>query len=56
MVELSAAQNAALVTTRKDFVRLPMEARMMVTVVDVDMVFEAPDSLRSLLLSVLKQG
>ncbi|MBO0334326.1 tetraacyldisaccharide 4'-kinase [Sneathiella sp. CAU 1612] len=56
MVESAATQNAALVTTRKDFVRLPAEARMMVTVFDVDMAFETPEALKSLLLSVLKEG
>ncbi|MDF2366942.1 tetraacyldisaccharide 4'-kinase [Sneathiella sp.] len=56
MVELGAAQNAALVTTRKDYVRLPVEAKMMVSVFDVDMAFANPEMLRSLLLSVLKEG
>lgn len=56
MVELAATQNAVLVTTRKDYVRLPSDAKMMVTVFDVDMAFEAPDELQSCLLSVLKEG
>lgn len=56
MVEAAATENAALVTTRKDYVRLSLEAKMMVTVFDVDMTFAAPDKLKTLLLSVLKKG
>lgn len=56
MVEVAAAENAALVTTRKDYVRLSLEAKMMVTVFDVDMTFTAPEKLKTLLLSVLKEG
>ncbi|MEX1036641.1 MAG: tetraacyldisaccharide 4'-kinase [Sneathiella sp.] len=54
MVEVAAARNAALVTTRKDYVRLSMEVRMMVSVFDVEMNFEAPAELQKLLLSVLE--
>ncbi|MZR31143.1 tetraacyldisaccharide 4'-kinase [Sneathiella litorea] len=56
MVEQSSNENAVLVTTRKDYVRLPVEAKMMVTVFDVDMIFEKPDALQPLLLSVQKEG
>tara|TARA_R100000005_G_scaffold91925_1_gene64795 strand:- start:3880 stop:4869 length:990 start_codon:yes stop_codon:yes gene_type:complete len=54
MVERAAREKAALVTTRKDYVRLPMEARMMVSVFDVDMVFSAPEGLQAALLSLVK--
>ena len=56
MVETAAAQNAALVTTRKDYVRLSMDARMMVSVFDVEMSFEAPAEFQKQLLSLLKDG
>jgi tetraacyldisaccharide 4'-kinase len=56
MVELASARNAALVTTRKDYVRLTAEAKMMVTVFDVEMNFEAPEGLQRLLLSALHRA
>ncbi|MCF8466772.1 MAG: tetraacyldisaccharide 4'-kinase [Sneathiella sp.] len=55
MVELAAHRNAALVTTRKDYVRLTAEVKMMVMVFDVEMSFEAPEKLQYLLLSVLRR-
>jgi tetraacyldisaccharide 4'-kinase len=55
MVELSAANGAALVTTRKDFVRLPSEAKLMVTVFDIDLHFEDPEPLRRFLLTSLDE-
>ncbi len=54
MVELAAAENAALVTTRKDFVRLDDDAKMMVTVFDVELNFEAPEELQAMLSSLVK--
>lgn len=53
MVERATAEDAALVTTRKDFVRLTPEARLMVTVVDVEMMFAAPHGLQQALLSLV---
>jgi len=56
MVELAAREEAALVTTRKDFVRLSMEAQMMVTVFDVELHFDAPDKLQDQLLALMLDG
>lgn len=53
MVELAAGRGATLVTTRKDYVRLPVEAKMMVTVFDVELNFEAPRELQRLLRSAV---
>ncbi|WP_169568581.1 tetraacyldisaccharide 4'-kinase [Sneathiella limimaris] len=53
LVERAALHNAALVTTRKDYVRLSPEARMMTTVFDIDLVFESPALLQKLLLEKL---
>ncbi len=54
MVERATAADAALVTTRKDYVRLPEEARLMVAVLDVEMVFAAPEGLQAALLALMK--
>ncbi|MFC4271006.1 tetraacyldisaccharide 4'-kinase [Sneathiella chungangensis] len=54
MVERAAALEAALVTTRKDYVRLAANEKMMVAVFDVEMNFANPGALRSMLLSLLK--
>lgn len=56
MVELAAANDAALVTTRKDFVRLEDDAKMMVTVFDVELSFEAPEQLQAMLSSLMTNG
>lgn len=53
LVEKAAQYEAALVTTRKDFVRLSSEARMMTTVFDIDLVFENPKKLQTMLISKL---
>lgn len=49
LVEKAALHHAALVTTRKDYVRLSDDARMMTTVFDIDLVFEKPKGLQTLL-------
>ncbi|MCR9215212.1 MAG: tetraacyldisaccharide 4'-kinase [Proteobacteria bacterium] len=54
MVELASANGAALVTTRKDFVRLEDDAKMMVTVFDVELNFEAPEKLQAMLSSLVQ--
>ncbi len=53
LVEKAALHNAALVTTRKDYVRLSDDARMMTTVFDIDLVFEKPKGLQTLLIEKL---
>lgn len=53
LVEKAARHGAALVTTRKDFVRLPEDARMMTTVFDIDLVYENPKLVQSLLIDKL---
>ena len=53
LVEKAALPGAALVTTRKDYVRLPVDARLMTTVFDIDLVFENPSDLQRLLLKTL---
>lgn len=54
LVEKAALHNAALVTTRKDYVRLNHEARMMTTVFDIDLVFDKPSALQKMLSSQLE--
>ncbi|MBO6826219.1 MAG: tetraacyldisaccharide 4'-kinase [Sneathiella sp.] len=49
LVELAAANDAALVTTRKDYVRLSTDAKLMTTVFDIDLSFEQPGRLQKLL-------
>lgn len=53
LAEIAARANARLVTTAKDFVRLPTEARGMVEVLSVSLVFEHPPELDRLLKRVL---
>ncbi len=53
LVEKAALHNAALVTTRKDYVRLPIDAKMMTTVFDIDLLFEKPKALQNLLINSL---
>ncbi|MEH6404506.1 MAG: tetraacyldisaccharide 4'-kinase [Sneathiella sp.] len=53
LVEKAALHGAALVTTRKDFVRLPEDARMMTTVFDIDLVYDKPKKLQKLLIDKL---
>ena len=53
LVERASNQEAALVTTRKDFVRLSAEAKLMTTVFDIDLTFEKPQGLQSLLAEKL---
>ena len=56
LVEAAHAANATLVTTAKDFVRLPTAARAMVTVLEVTLAFEAPESLAGMLAAVVPDG
>jgi len=49
LVELAADKDAALVTTRKDYVRLSTDAKLMTTVFDIDLTFEKPGRLQQLL-------
>ena len=53
LVEKASLHNAALVTTRKDYVRLPIDAKMMTTVFDIDLLFEKPKTLQNLLIESL---
>ncbi|OUR77489.1 tetraacyldisaccharide 4'-kinase [Alphaproteobacteria bacterium 46_93_T64] len=53
LVEKAALHSAALVTTRKDYVRLSPEAKMMTTVFDVDLVFDQTKGLQKLLIDRL---
>ena len=50
MVEEAQAANALLVTTRKDYVRLPSEARPLVHTVDVRVAWEDPSQIDGFLL------
>jgi tetraacyldisaccharide 4'-kinase len=56
MVEKATAQEAALVTTRKDFVRLSNEAKLMVSVFDIELSVENPVEFQRLLLSVFPEA
>ncbi|USG60209.1 tetraacyldisaccharide 4'-kinase [Sneathiella marina] len=56
MVERANKLDAALVTTRKDYVRLSGEAKLMVTVFDIELNVEAPDAFQEFLLSVLPKA
>lgn len=56
MVERATFQDAALVTTRKDYVRLSGEAKLMVTVFDIELNVEAPDAFQQLLLSIIPKA
>ena len=49
LVERAVAENAIAVTTAKDAVRLPAEARAMVTVVDVSLAWRDPAAARAVL-------
>ncbi|MDP6688064.1 MAG: tetraacyldisaccharide 4'-kinase [Alphaproteobacteria bacterium] len=49
LVDLAQSLDARAVTTAKDAVRLPPEARAMVTVIDVALEFDSPDDLDDLL-------
>ena len=53
LVELACERRAQLVTTMKDVVRLPAEARAMVTPVTVNVEFEDPEALDRVLDPVL---
>lgn len=53
LVEKAAKHEAALVTTRKDYVRLSDDAKMMTTVFDIELVFDNPKKLQKLLTSKL---
>ncbi|GLQ07717.1 tetraacyldisaccharide 4'-kinase [Sneathiella chinensis] len=48
LVEKAALHDAALVTTRKDYVRLPDDAKLMTTAFDVELVFQKPADLQKL--------
>ena len=56
MVELAAAAGAHLVTTAKDYARLPEEARPMTRVVAVRVIWDEPAVLDGLLADVLDQA
>jgi len=53
LVEKAALLGAALVTTRKDYVRLSPDAKMMTTVFDIDLVFDKTKGLQKLLIDRL---
>lgn len=56
MVERATSQDAALVTTRKDFMRLSGEARLMVTVFDIELSVESPRTFQEFLSSILPEA
>ncbi len=56
LVDAATADKAVLVTTAKDFVRLPPEARPMVQVVTADLEFEDPGLLDRVLAPVLRRA
>jgi tetraacyldisaccharide 4'-kinase len=49
LAERAAAAQARLVTTSKDAVRLPAEAKAMVEVLEISLLFETPEVVRALL-------
>jgi len=53
LVEKAAQLDAALVTTSKDYVRLPYDARMMTTVFDIELAYENPQKLQKMLIDLL---
>lgn len=55
LVEMAAAAEAQLVTTTKDFARLPADARRMVQVVEVQLIWTEPDRLAALLDRVIPE-
>lgn len=50
---IAMEHGAQLVTTRKDFMRMPPDFRQDICVVDVELVFDDPDSLRNVLSNKL---
>ena len=52
---LAARDGARLVTTAKDHVRLPPQARAAVAVLPVKAVFETPEALDALLAPIFKR-
>ncbi len=54
LLEMAQGLDARLVTTAKDAVRLPLEARAMVTVIDVALIFDNPDDLGRLLDPIVR--
>ena len=54
LVEAAARENAVLLTTAKDFQRVPEDARPMVEVVDVVVEWRDPDAIKSLLLTATR--
>lgn len=56
LAEMAAAAEATLVTTTKDFARLPVDARQMVEIVEVQVAWSEPDRLDRLLSDLLQMG
>jgi len=56
LAEMAAAAEATLVTTTKDFARLPIEARQLVEIVEVQVAWTEPDLLDDLLAGLLGSG
>ena len=52
--EIASARDAVPVTTEKDFVRLPEEAREMVRVAPVALAFERPEEIKRLLKGLFR--
>ncbi|MEM7444647.1 MAG: tetraacyldisaccharide 4'-kinase [Pseudomonadota bacterium] len=53
LAEMASAAEATLVTTTKDFARLPIEARQLVEIVEVQVAWADPQLLDGLLVSLL---
>lgn len=56
LAEMAAAAEATLVTTTKDFARLPIEARQMVELVEVEVAWSEPERLDALLSELLSEN
>jgi hypothetical protein len=56
LVEAAHRLGAVPVTTAKDWVRLPLEARPMVMVVRVELIWREPDRIGLLVADALRHG
>ncbi|MEL6725627.1 MAG: tetraacyldisaccharide 4'-kinase, partial [Pseudomonadota bacterium] len=54
--QLASDRDATLVTTEKDYVRLPAEFRNKVVVLPIEVQFDQPDMLDKLIANVIKPG